>query len=292
MVTRKNLPNRIVKTEKMHDEFPIHKVKLSKFYLWLILTGMRDTLAYHLSLKAFEGPLDLLLHLVSVAQIDIREIFLSEITDEFLAYISYSEDLDMVNASEFIAMAARLMEIKSRRLLPASSEDEELERAQEELILQLDEYARMKQAAGFLKDQRDFAQERYYRLPQEVPNGVLELPPSSIAIEQLTQAFLRLMSRSHDPEDERLLAREEIEQDHYTLQQRMFSIRSRLSIHPKISFFEFFGPGSSREEMVVTFLALLELVKMSHVVVEQADLYGDILISLKVSEKKEASYGV
>ena len=123
-------------------------------------------MAYAFKLESFEGPLDLLLHLIAKAQVDIKDIFVSEITDQYLAYLEQMEQLDMEQASEFLTMAATLLNIKSRSLLPKPETPEE-DDPEALLILQLEEYKKIKQASLVLQEMEKSAAKSYFKLPEE-----------------------------------------------------------------------------------------------------------------------------
>ena len=154
-------------------------------------------MAYIIQLKQFEGPLDLLLHLISRAQIDICDIFISEITEQYLEAMGDVASLDMDTASEFLAMAATLLEIKSRALLPRPPEPEEEgeETPEQALIRRLTEYRLYKESAGQMKDFERAAQAVFSKLPEEYP-----LPPQTyqldgLTLEGLAAAIERILAR-------------------------------------------------------------------------------------------------
>ena len=132
-------------------------------------------------LKDFDGPLDLLLTLIGKAQIDIRDIFVSEITDQYLEIVRNAPDLNMDEASDFLVMAATLLEIKSRSMLPRIVENPEEEDPETELIRRLEEYKRFKETAGSMKEFEEAARHVFTKLPEEYP-----LPPQEIELTGLT----------------------------------------------------------------------------------------------------------
>ena len=125
--------------------------------------------AMHFRLKDFDGPLDLLLHLVGKAQIDIKDIFVSQITDQYISIVRTAQDLDMDDASEFLVMAATLLEIKSRSMLPKPPRTEEEEDPQEVLIRRLEEYKRFKETAIAMQGFENAAKAMFSKLPDEFP---------------------------------------------------------------------------------------------------------------------------
>ncbi len=235
-------------------------------------------MAYHVKLSAFDGPLDLLLALIGRAQVDIRDIFVSEITDQFLAYMSELDELDMDRASEFLEMAARLLEIKSRRLLPGVPRDEpDAPDPEQELIRQLEEYKLFKAASAAFAEKERQAAGIYYRLPQEIVRGAdFDITNASAAL--LLEAFRALMARV-DVDDEEDAPARRIEREGYTVQEQIFRIQRLLGRGGAVRFGELFSARPTREEVVTAFLALLELLKLGRVTLRQEALYGEITLN-------------
>lgn len=245
-------------------------------------------MAYHVSLTLFDGPLDLLLHLISRAQVDIRDIFISEITDQFLAYMGQLDELDMDRASEFLEMAARLLEIKSRRLLPGAAEEEEDEESPEQqLIRQLEEYRLFKAASAALQQKEKLAAGVHYRLPQEiVRGGDFDITNASAAL--LAQAFAALLARVGQEEDDEEEPERRIERESFTVQQQLFRIQSLLGQRGSVGFGELVSARPTREEVVTAFLAVLELIKLNRAQVRQEGLYGAIRLVARARTEEEA----
>jgi segregation and condensation protein A len=249
-------------------------------------------MAYHVSLAMFDGPLDLLLHLIARAQVDIRDIFVSEITDQFLEYMAGLDELDMDRASEFLEMAARLLEIKSRRLLPeppGEEEEEEGEDPEQELIRQLEEYKLFKAASGLLQSKAEQAANVYYRLPDENVKGTdFEIENASARL--LLQSFAALMARLR--EDEEGSPEREIERETYTVQQQIFRIQGLLGARRgAVGFAELFPPRPSREEVVTVFIALLELLRLNRIALKQESLFGGISIEARARREGDEEHG-
>lgn len=238
------------------------------------------------SLAVFEGPLDLLLHLVRREELNICDIPIARITDQYLHYLQQMRELDLEIASEFIVMAATLLEIKARMLLPrpprpAEGTDEEESDPRRLLIEQLLEYKRYKEAAEQLAA---LAQEAGLRSPRPVDTvnddclrdrGL----PADLDLDALVAAMRMLLSEAEE-------APPEIARELYSLRQKMDLILERLSKAPRLRFRELFGRRFSRLELVVTFLALLELVRGRQVSVRQPERLGEIYI-----ERREAAAG-
>ncbi len=233
-------------------------------------------MAQHVVLPIFEGPLDLLLFLINRAQIDIKEIFISNITEQYLEYTSQLEYSDMENKSSFLIMAARLLEIKSGKLLPKpvyEQEDEEDEEAK--LIRQLQEYKLYKAACEKLKENEEEAGKRFYRLPEEVVDRT-ELDLEGIDIFALKNAFAQILERIEDELIE--TPPQEIERETFSVQEKIFTIRKRLISRKKTTFKELFDEAATKIEVIVTFLALLELSKHGRISINQGNSEEGILI--------------
>ncbi len=236
----------------------------------------RRDMAYHVMLDTFEGPLDLLLYLIGQARIEIRDIFVHPIIDQYLAYVRQMPANYMDRTAEFVAMAARLLEIKSRWLLPKEEKTEETEEdLEQDLIRQLELYRQYKDASEKLKARKEQADLVYYRLPDERYLDE-KIVPAELTIEKLVSAFEEMRSRLMKiPEEE---IGQPIERDHFTVREKIYHITHRILTKGKVRFSELFEAASTREEVVVTFLALLELVRNNIVGVEQKPEERDILI--------------
>lgn len=235
---------------------------------------------YVVSLKQFDGPLDLLLTLISRAKVDIQDIFVSEITEQYLESMSLVDELDMDSASEFLQMAATLLEIKSRAMLPKPPRpaDEDELSPEEALIRQLTEYKQFKEASERLRHLEEEAKALLLKLPEEFP-----LPPPSVeltglTLDRLSRAFLRVLERAEAGERDAALASREIRRDAFTVSGCMTRIQRRLR-RGSFAFSELFDASMTRAELIVMFLALLEMVRLSRVKAAQEDAYGEILLS-------------
>ena len=232
---------------------------------------------YKVQLEIFEGPLDLLLYLIKKDEIDIYDVSLERITRQYLDYIDTFKMLNIELASEFIVMAANMMYIKSRELLPKDVQppDEEAEEDDPrwELIRQLVEYKKFKEAAGFLGIQEMKADELFVTTP-EMPD--LEAPVVSmgqVGIFDLIRAFQRVLKRFENTDDFR-----EIVNDRFTVADKIEELLNVVPVGGRVKFEELFSSASSRGEVIVTFLAMLELIKLNHLQVEQEQLLGEIVI--------------
>ena len=236
---------------------------------------------YIVSLKQFDGPLDLLLTLISNAKVDIQDIFVSEITEQYLETMKLVDELDMDSASEFLQMAATLLEIKSRAMLPKppKPEEEGALSPEEELIRQLTEYKQFKEISARMHQLEEEARALLTKLPEEYP-----LPPPSIEItgltlEKLAKAFRKVLERAEAAERSENMAQREIRRDSFTVAGCMVRISRRLKSGGSCRFTELFAEDYSREEVITMFLAILEMARLSRLHVEQGGAYDEIYLS-------------
>lgn len=232
-------------------------------------------ITYHLS--QFDGPLDMLLTMLDKAKLDIRDIFISEITDQYVKAVENDTELDMDEASAFIAVAARLLEIKSYKLLPrpAAPEEEDPEAA---FIRQLEEYAQFKEIAVNMQSFERAAALVYNKLPEEYP-----LPPPSfeltgLTLEGLLNAFARVLTRAPKEDEPPEAAARRIVRDEHTVPMCMAHILRRVR-QGSVSFLSLMSETPTREEVVTLFLALLELLRLGKATFTQYGVYGDIGIA-------------
>jgi segregation and condensation protein A len=230
--------------------------------------------AYEVKLERFEGPLDLLLHLIQRDEIDIYDIPIARITQQYLTYIELMRLLDLDVAGEFLVMAATLMRIKAKMLLPtpAPGEEEEID-PRDELVQRLLEYRQFKEASTTLKSREEKRRLEYERgmVPGEEEGGPLPLAPATLF--HLLDALNRVLSR--------LPARAvlELEGEAYDIEDKIERIQSRVRVAGRLSFETLLGECRSRLEMIVTFLALLELLKMNRLSVIQDANFGEIVLA-------------
>ena len=242
-------------------------------------------------LKDFDGPLDLLLTLIGKAQIDIRDIFVSEITDQYLDIVRNEPDLNMEESSDFLVMAATLLEIKSRAMLPRPAPPEE-EDPETELIRRLEEYKQFKETAANMKQFEEAARNVFTKLPEEYPLPPQEYELTGLSLEGLTEAFIRIWSRKpaldDDPASNHYAARN-IRRDLHTVQECMLDLLQTVRKKKRIRFEEAFQDAPTKEAVVTYFLAVLELLKLGQMHIRQTAVYGTIeLYYGKAKPKKEA----
>ena len=239
-----------------------------------------------LHLGQFEGPLDMLLFLIGKAKIDIKDIFVSQVTDQYIQSVQNAPDLDMDDASAFINMAATLLEIKSRSLLPKPKLEEGEEDPEQALIRQLEEYQRFKEIAQNMQGFEKAAALMFEKLPEEYP-----LPPPTLELKNLTMegllaAFARVMARVKEEDEEPIQTARRIVRDEFTVPRCSAHILKRLKKGP-VKFDELFSPNPSRDEVVTLFLALLELLRLGRVSAEQDGIFGDMVLEARVGEPAE-----
>lgn len=246
-------------------------------------------MAYQIKLEVFEGPFDLLFHLLDKNEVEIYDIPIAKITQQYMEYIATLQMLDLEVASEFLVMAATLLAIKSKMLLPKppkiSDDIEELDvDPRDELVARLLEYKRFKHIAEYLKD-REQVQERIYTRPND-EEMYLDLfsednPLEGIGLFDLLEALKEVLERVVDGVE----IPGEIARDEISVRDKIREVLGRLVFQPKgIRFKELFRAQVTRVEVVVTFLALLELIKLGKVMVHQSKAFGDIMIYDKAEE--------
>lgn len=238
-------------------------------------------------LQVFEGPLDLLLHLIEKNKIDIYDIPIVEITDQYLEYVNQmpKEDLDM--ASEFLLMAATLIDIKSRMLLPKEVDEEGNEiDPRAELVEKLVEYKMYKHAAQELRDMQVYAGKSLYKeetLPKEVKKYRqpvdLDKLLKDVDLSKLNEIFQMVLKRQVDKIDPVRSKFGKIEMEEVSLPEKIDFVSHTIKTKKKCSFKQLLETASSKIEVVVSFLAILELIKVGEIEVTQENTFDDIYIT-------------
>lgn len=234
---------------------------------------------YSVSLAQFSGPIELLLHLVEKAEMDIRDIRLSEVTAQYLAYMDQLGELEPDAASEFAAVAATLLLIKSRSLLPkpAPAAAEEVEDPEAALLRQIREYKIYKEAGEQLASLKAAADLVFARLPEEFPLPPPEVELSGGTAQGLYDAFVAVMLRVEESKNPP--PRTRVSRDSFTIGDRMAWIAANLKKKRRLRFVELMAPAATKMEVVVTFMALLELLANGAVAVYQRGTFGEIFLS-------------
>ena len=237
---------------------------------------------YKVKFEVFEGPMDLLLYLVKKEEVEIYEVNLTKIAREFIEYVDLMREFDIEIAGEFLVMASTLMYIKSKELLPVdqqatTDEDDEGEDPRWELIRKLVEYKKFKDAADKLGTLEHEQEDVYPRLPakQEFDMPEDRGPGLKVSIFDLINAvndvIKRVEARTHD------ISR--IEDEYFTVADKINVIRERLGNQLRFTFSELFADVAGRNEVVATFLAMLELIRLEQIKIDQEDNFGDIVIT-------------
>ncbi len=233
-------------------------------------------MAVHVRLKQFDGPLDLLLHLIGKAKIDLKDIFVSQITEQYIEIVRNAPDYDMDEASEFIAMAALLVEIKSRSLLPKPPKAEE-EDPEQALIERLIAYKQFKETAKQMADFEKSAKLIFGKLPEEYPLPPADIQLDNLTVEALWQALNRIAQRAPAEPQEAVFRLRDIRRDSFTVEGCMEAIESRLTAGI-VRFENLFSEAPTKEEAVTLFMALLELLKLGKAHVLQSRMFEQITL--------------
>jgi segregation and condensation protein A len=233
---------------------------------------------YKVKLEVFEGPLDLLLYLIKRDEIDIHDIPIEHITKQYLEFMDLFKMLDLDVAGEFVVMAANLIYIKSRSLLPASVQPPEEEAEEEdprwELVRQLLEYKKFKEAAAHLHD-REVAREGAFPRVVAGAEEVAERPLGEVSVFDLINAFNKVLKRIEGKKEDL----REIFEENFTVSDKIDLILKMATPGVPLKFTELFSSAASRAEVVITFLALLELIRLKQLRCIQSEAFGEIELS-------------
>lgn len=219
---------------------------------------------FKLDTLTFEGPLDLLLHLLHKNKVSIYDIPIAEITNQYIEYVEQMQDLDMEGTGEFLVMAAHLLLIKSRMLLPGNEEEEDGVDPRTELVDRLIEYAKYKESAAFLQGKQNSDFNVFYKAPDEIKLPKVQVVEERIPLSRLLRAFEDVMERKRE-KDDFVIKREALEtivkRETVPVKTRIYHIYKRFSGRKSLSFETLFADVLSRAEAVSTFLAVLELMR-------------------------------
>lgn len=232
---------------------------------------------YNIHLNVYDGPLDLLCDLISRQKIDIKDISISEITSQYLAYIEMLNEMDLEVASEFIIMASKLLEIKSRYLLYKQHHEEHEEDPRLELVGQLEEYKKFKEASLNMKDKVHYTSDTFFRAKEEViVDNKIDLDEISIdAIRKILPIILKtkVIEGFDKTEELDIIVKKKV----VSSEEKMEDLRVLMSKEDKVSFVKLVE-YYDKDETIATFLAILELIKEKLIVVVQNEFFDDILI--------------
>ncbi len=234
---------------------------------------------YKIRLEMFEGPLDLLLYLVKKDHLNIYDIPIAKVTQQYLEYINLMQLLDLNIAGEFLLMAATLMQIKSKMLLPAeeSPVKEEEGDPRAELVKKLLEYEKFKQIAENLREREAGQQDVFKRPKQEVPGEVKEQDKKEVYFEASIFDLISAFSRALKDIPREVFY--EVIKDQFTVEEKVHEILHLLLVQTEVKLSELFSKTKSKMEIIVVFLAILELAKMKEIIARQDKAFEDIIIS-------------
>lgn len=231
-------------------------------------------MSFRVDVGVFQGPVDLLLFLVRRHELDITEVSLAQITDQFLEYLSVLAQIDVDAVGEFVEVAALLIEIKSQQILPHPEEvQEESEEARRELVQRLLEYKKYRDAASLLEERARQWQQRFARLSRDLapdPQEPSEVVLQEVELWDLVSAFARILRESEANQPSSIIY------DDTPIQVYMGRILERLSARGHLAFNDLFEPGMHKSTLIGIFLAVLELVRHKQVLLEQNQLFGEI----------------
>lgn len=243
---------------------------------------IEDSVGCTFHLKDFEGPLDTLLFLVGKSKMSIEEVKLADITSQYLEYMKEIDTIDLSKASEFIVMASKLIEIKSKSLLPKPREEEpDAVDEEAEIKQRLAEYKLYKEASEKLKKYETVG--IMYRAPDDTvgkPRLVLKDMNMQGLTEALKKMFLKLEQRAVEIKERHIV------KDRFTVAEKISTIKDTLLLKKRVLFTELFDDAYTKSEIITTFQALLELIKLQYVTAEQKETFGDIILN-KVEEDED-----
>ena len=243
-----------------------------------------ETSKYELRLDNFEGPLDLLCYLIDKNKMDIYKVSISDITDQYITYLKKQEELNLEIASEFLVMASTLLLLKSKGLLPSTDENEE-ELTEEQLLNRIIEYKKYKEISKLFKERIIVYSKRFYRLPEKI-----ELPKQEIekdfTIDDIINKYKEIVSKNEMKQNENAKNIEKIAiSDTYNVSDKVKEIFRVLIKRPKFVFNRIFSlKEKPKAEVVTAFSGVLELSRRNKINAEQNELFGDIIISKRKKE--------
>lgn len=240
-----------------------------------------ETNKYAIKLDNFEGPLDLLCHLIDKNKMDIYEVKISDIADQYIQYINELESYNLEIASEFLIMASTLLYLKSKSLLPKTAEDE-AELTEEELLQRIIEYKKYKEISKKLKEMYAVYSKRFYKLPEKI-----ELPKQKLETEYNKDIIVNCYKNTIERNENKINQnKENIEKiavvENISVASKVKDIFRELVKKPRFVFNRLFALGKcNRQEVVTAFSGLLELSRRSKVTATQEELFGDIIVEKK-----------
>jgi len=248
-------------------------------------------MSYKIRLEIFEGPLDLLLYLIKKDHLNIYDIPIAKVTEQYLQYLNLMQVLDLNIAGEFLVLAADLMKIKSKMLLPAEENpaEEEQENPREELVRRLLEYEKFKEIANTLREKETSQKEIFKRPKVEIEKG--EAGEKEAYFEASIFDLIKAFSQALKDVPKGIFY--EVIKDEFTVEEKVHALLHLLLVTASVRVAELFSKAKNKMEIVVTFLAILELIRMKEAVVFQKELFGEIEIGRNINniipyERREA----
>lgn len=234
-------------------------------------------------INEFEGPLDLLLHLIKESKMDIMNIEIEKITEQYMNYLALQEKLNLEVASEYLVMAAELLEIKSKLLLPVQKEEDTEEEVdpREELVNRLIEYQTYKDISKVLQEKENLRKEIYTKSPENIRNYIDDEMPiaGDVSLDDLMEAFKKYLERKKDSKP----LNTKVTVNEISVSSRRHDIRKILKVKGRVSFFDLF-PVVTKEYVVATFLAILEMAKSGELIIKQDNTFSDIVCEVTNNE--------
>lgn len=245
---------------------------------------------YNTVLANFEGPLDLLLHLIDKEKIEIKDIFVSQVTEQFLQYMQGLPSLDVEKVTEYLNIAATIIKIKAQSLVPNLTEDPELEAEIEDdkaqLIRALEEYRMIKEEISKLKELEKIG---YYFKEPDKNVGETKIVYTDFNLQALIAAYSAfLLRREREDREEEV---REIPRDEFTVAQKISFILESLETEKEVFFEQLFDNDHTKSEIITTFQAMLELLKHQYLRVVQTEIFGEIKITLNPDRSEEDTLG-
>lgn len=238
-----------------------------------------ETNKYAIKIENFEGPIDLLLHLIDKNKMNICDVKLSEITDQYIEYIKKMEEMNLEITSEFLVMASTLIYIKSKSILPKNVEEEE-EISEEELLHRIIEYKKYKEITKKLRQMYEESGVRYYKAPENIKLPKQELKENQYNEENIISVYKQLLEKNTQKINENAKNIEKIAiTDTYTVASKVKEMLKELIKKPKFVFNALFSLNKcEKEEVITAFSGLLELSRRNKVVTSQEEIFGDISV--------------
>lgn len=233
-------------------------------------------MSYKLKLEMFEGPLDLLLYLIKKDEIDIKDIPIASVTDQYMQYIEMMKMLDLEIVGEFLVMAATLLQIKSRMLLPPDPNlvAEEEEDPRDELIRRLEEYKKFKEAAGDLREKEVSRQNLFARRMDETQLNELKADAREVYYEVSLFDLISALSKALQRVPTETVY--SVEREEYTVEEKIHDMLHLMTRRKQVRLSDLFAKARSKAEVIVTFIAMLELIRLKEIIAVQSELFGEI----------------